>query len=451
MNTVRATLLLCVIALSHVAAMSDLPLWARGGIAQMRRESAKTMKTMDMDDPVVTTMWLNQTINHFASSPKDNPGFFQQKYMYSDFRETADGPVFIYISGEGPMDHFVSGYPLYVARAFRGLLIALEHRYYGESMPFPILTTENLEFLSVEQALKDIEALKDFVTINHFVNPASKWVSVGGSYAGGLSAWLRVYLPDVVDVAWSSSGVVNAVLNFTKFDLQVSASAEWQCAEALRASTVAIVNNLHSGAKDLFSASSLSDPDFLYMVADSGAMAIQYNHKEDLCSTLIPAYQNGEAMDKVFADFTNSYWGPQFGASCFYDTNCFADPKEHSMARQWRWQKCSQLAYLQVAPPHGSIRSHMVNYTALIQQCHDAFGPKVYPQSESFNKKFGGAYPNGGYTIFVDASDDPWQQASVYTSLSETEPYLFIECDGCGHCIDLHATSLDDPEALTVC
>uniref|UniRef100_A0A915DQR4 Uncharacterized protein n=1 Tax=Ditylenchus dipsaci TaxID=166011 RepID=A0A915DQR4_9BILA len=66
-------------------------------------------------------------------------------------------------------------------------MFALEHRYYGDSLPFDSFTTENLKYLTSQQALADLSVF--IQTINekrNFVN--SKWIVFGGSYPGMLAA-----------------------------------------------------------------------------------------------------------------------------------------------------------------------------------------------------------------------------------------------------------------------
>src|SRR3954467_160240 len=75
-----------------------------------------------------------------------------------------------------------------LAATFNGLLISIEHRYYGESYP-PIkdLSTPNMKYLTIDQALFDFA--------NFIQNPPkelnipndAKWITVGGSYAGNLA------------------------------------------------------------------------------------------------------------------------------------------------------------------------------------------------------------------------------------------------------------------------
>jgi hypothetical protein len=41
--------------------------------------------------------------------------------------------------------------------------MAIEHRYYGKSLPFNDLNNQNLEYLSSQQAMQDIKLFLDFL------------------------------------------------------------------------------------------------------------------------------------------------------------------------------------------------------------------------------------------------------------------------------------------------
>mmetsp|Transcript_12866 Transcript_12866/g.21764 ORF Transcript_12866/g.21764 Transcript_12866/m.21764 type:complete len:108 (-) Transcript_12866:840-1163(-) len=105
-------------------------------------------------------------------------------------------------------------FPFMVGAKHNALLVSLEHRYYGESLP-TTLETENLRLLTTEQALSDIA---NFLrTINQF-NPDRQVIVIGGSYPGALSAWFRERYPHMAVASWSSSGVVYPEADFWKFD-----------------------------------------------------------------------------------------------------------------------------------------------------------------------------------------------------------------------------------------
>ncbi len=175
-------------------------------------------------------IWQNSTIaakiDH--TTPPTNTDTYQQRYWWTDaFIDQDKGPdyVFLYICGEGtcrpPSER---GFSVKVAEDLKALFFAVEHRYYGASQPFKDWSTENLKYLNAENALAD---LADFIDaknaeiIAKWKGGNRKWVTVGGSYPGALSAWFKAAYPDKATVAWSSSGVILPIRDFSDFDLDI--------------------------------------------------------------------------------------------------------------------------------------------------------------------------------------------------------------------------------------
>ena len=44
---------------------------------------------------------------------------------------------------------------------------------------------------------------------------------MGGSYPGALVAWFAHVYPEQVKAVWSSSGVIDAIIDFTDYDLDI--------------------------------------------------------------------------------------------------------------------------------------------------------------------------------------------------------------------------------------
>jgi pimeloyl-ACP methyl ester carboxylesterase len=76
----------------------------------------------------------------------------------------------------------------------------VEHRYYGESLPYgdQSFTNENLKHLSVQQAMLDyLDVIQSFIdTFQDKTRRAT--IAAGGSYGGILAAWMRMKFPDKV-------------------------------------------------------------------------------------------------------------------------------------------------------------------------------------------------------------------------------------------------------------
>lgn len=159
-------------------------------------------------------------------------------------------------------------FPLELAYELGALVVAVEHRFYGTSQPFDNLATEHLQYLNSRQALNDLAQFSDFfqdaINARFGQTGRNQWISIGGSYPGALSAWYRYKFPHKTAGSLASSGVVEAILNYTAFDEQVARSAGPECAEHLRAVTRGLEQGL-PGVKASFGAAHLSDDDFLLL------------------------------------------------------------------------------------------------------------------------------------------------------------------------------------------
>jgi len=391
----------------------------------------------------------------YGAAPGANATFFSNRFWVDDSHYSFDGPLFVYMGGEGPASGRGAPWVLELARRHGALVLALEHRFYGESLPAGGLSLENLPHLTADNALEDAARIVTLVQDEHRVGMGGRrppTVAFGGSYSGALSAWFRMAYPELVDGALSSSGVVNARLDFPQFDMHIAEVLPADCLAALRAATAALDARPAPG-KALFGLpADTPDADFQYMYADSAAMAVQYGSKDALCKAMA---EGGSEPEKALADFTALHWGRDFAGSCFYSTSCLhLGPAQRwqPTARSWRWQKCTQLAYLQRAPAKGAVRSKHLDLKALELQCMQVFGPATEPNTSHINSRFGGARPYDTSNIFfTNFKDDPWVEAGVANAREASDHTCFADCDGCGHCQDLHAPTADDPEELQQC
>lgn len=85
-----------------------------------------------------------------------------------------------------------------------------------------------MKYLTAKQALADIayfiQSAQDIDELRG-IDDHTKWITVGGSYAGALSAWFRTKYPHLTVGAIGSSAVVSAIEDFSDFDEQVYRSA----------------------------------------------------------------------------------------------------------------------------------------------------------------------------------------------------------------------------------
>ncbi|KAF5773471.1 putative lysosomal Pro-Xaa carboxypeptidase [Helianthus annuus] len=141
-----------------------------------------------------------QTLDHFNYKPESYMTFQQRYIVNSKYwgGSNTSSPIFVYMGAEADVTFqvSVSGFFEILASQFHGLLVYIEHRYYGTSMPFgskeeAYKDSNNLGFFSSEQALADyaqiILNLKQNLSATH-----CPVIVVGGSY-GGSKFYLWVY------------------------------------------------------------------------------------------------------------------------------------------------------------------------------------------------------------------------------------------------------------------
>ena len=195
-------------------------------------------------------------IDHFHNESKYEPHSdekFDLRYWFDAQFYEPGGPVFVLgageTDGEGRLPFLEKGIVHEIAKATKGVGVILEHRYYGTSIPTPDFSTENLRWLTTDQALADtayfaknvkFEGLEDV----DFSPDKVPWIAYGGSYAGSFVAFLRIAYPDVFFAAISSSGVPEAIWDFWEYYEAARVYGPSVCSETQGKLTDAIDNIL---------------------------------------------------------------------------------------------------------------------------------------------------------------------------------------------------------------
>jgi pimeloyl-ACP methyl ester carboxylesterase len=63
-------------------------------------------------------------------------------------------------------------------------------------------------------------------SINAEMTKKHKWIIIGGSYPGAMSAWFKSKYPEHVVASWSSSGVIKAIEEYREYDYTIYEVAE---------------------------------------------------------------------------------------------------------------------------------------------------------------------------------------------------------------------------------
>ncbi|KAK7346377.1 hypothetical protein VNO80_20895 [Phaseolus coccineus] len=396
-------------------------------------------------------LWFHQTLDHF--SPHDHREFGQRYYEFVEYFEISDGPIFLVIGGESELTGIENDYVGVLAKKFGAAIVSLEHRYYGKSSPFDSLETQNLKYLSSKQALFDLAVFRQYYqnSLNAKLSGTkieNPWFVFGGSYAGALSAWFRLKFPHLTCGSLASSAVVLSVYNYTEYDQQVGTSAGAECKSVLQETTQLIEHKLATNGEELkasFNADDLErDGDFMYLVADAAALAIQNGTPDKLCNPMVKTKKAGEDLVDAYAKYVKEFFFGTFGFNVqIYDQEYLKKTSinEDSSTRLWWFQVCTEVANFQVAPSNDSIRSSKLDTKYHLDLCKNVFGEGVFPDVDETNLYYGGTNIAGSKIIFSNGSQDPWRHASKQTSSTDLPSYT-ITCSNCAHCTDLRGCPL---------
>ena len=438
-------------------------------------------------------------INHFAtptSSSSSSNHWVQRFFVVNDFFTSGgDGPVFYFLCGEyecpGVMTERL--FPVQLALENSGLIVVVEHRYFGYSYPTPPGNDTDLALLTSKQALQDFALFQiwfqeQFINIPYQRTPPfspsstsshgiyNPWIVVGGSYPGALSAWYRLKYPHLVIGSLASSAVVNAVYNFTDFDKQVRISSSLpgtvgvvgndKCTDALVAIGKAIEGQIPSVYSEFQAADGMDAGDFMFLIADVAAESIQYGHRHLLCDSITPTYvsylngkSNVDDLVGVYANYTINYYYSVLGNNAAgYDRRTFhAD----STSRSWWYMTCAEVGYWQVAPsPSTSIRSQLITlewYQTLCSQIYNI--SDSLPPITDTNIYYGADdivldLQSSSNIFFTNGIEDEWQWAgvrnmtSVQGEKSNNVIARLIDCDECAHCVEMYSETDQDSVEL---
>lgn len=253
---------------------------------------------------------LSVPVDHFHNDSLYEPhsdDFFDLRYWFDAQWYEEGGPVIVLAAGEtdgeGRFPFLEKGILYQLAKATKGVGVILEHRYYGDSWPVEDTTTENMRFLTTDQALADtayfaknivFPGLEDFDLSSN--NTA--YIAYGGSYAGAFVAFLRKLYPDVYWGAISSSGVTQAIWDYWQYFEAAMVFGPEACIETAKKLTH-VVDNILLGQNGTEWPDKLKQT-FGYSTQLSDA---------DFASSIIGGIY----------DLQSYNWDPEIGATSFFD------------------------------------------------------------------------------------------------------------------------------------
>ncbi|XP_040902925.1 thymus-specific serine protease [Toxotes jaculatrix] len=423
---------------------------------------------------------IHQPLDHF--NRKHVSTFPQRFFVNEAYWQRPDGPVFLFIGGEGPIFEFdvLAGHHVDMADKHRALLLAVEHRFYGDSINPDGLKTENLADLSSQQALADLAVFHQYISQNFSLSHRNTWICFGGSYSGALSAWFRGKYPHLVYGAVASSAPVKAKLDFSAYNNIVGLSLKnkavggsEKCLSVVREAFAAVEAALMSGnvsqvAVDFGCCQIPKDPDdqleLIQSLADIFMGSVQYNEEgvlmsiHELCGLMTnksEAYE-GEMepynrLVKLAQIYRSTSEEPCLDISHDKTVKDLMDTSLHSgrrSERQWTYQTCTEFGFYQTCEDATCPFSGMMTLQADTQLCPMLFGISQHslPARIAFtNTYYGGDNPRTHRVLYVNGGIDPWQELSVvWDKNEEKEEVQTVFIEDTAHCADMMSRRVTD-------
>ena len=414
--------------------------------------------------------FVTQRLDHFDGS---NPTTFQQRYFVNTSFWDGSGNVFLCVGGEGPaLDETVLYESVHcndmteLAVQVGGLMFALEHRYYGNSIP-----AASRQYLSSQQAVADIGTFIQHMN-NVYGLHGKKWTTWGGSYPGMVAGFARLKLPHLVHASSSSSSPWRAVVDMPQYNDLVGNALSLRSVGGSELCQ-RIVTQGHADIGTMF-AQNQSDvvaAKFNFCnAADLATVAAQKNFAgygvisvdaqdndpadtrpagniASICSALIDA--DGEYIDKLAAVSKL-----QKGNRCLalIRNEALLAEIEHSNdvvltdTLSWPYQTCTQFGFYQTCEVNSQCpwTKGYITLDDEIALCQSAFSIStdlVYDNVDFSNAFYGSDSPMATRIFFANGDVDPWSGLGVNSSPDGNVSDIVLLVKGSSHHAWTHPAS----------
>ncbi|RDW88519.1 hypothetical protein BP6252_00551 [Coleophoma cylindrospora] len=449
----------------------------------------------------------NSTFEQLIDHNDPSKGTFTVRYWYNFQNWEGPGsPIVIFTPGEIS----AAGYTGYLTnRTVQGIMgqtigganLLVEHRYWGASSPYDVLTTENLQYLTLDQAIADFVYFAENVDLpfdtNHSSNAGNApWVFSGGSYSGALAAWIESVSPGTFWAYHASSAPVEAIEDYWQYFYPVQQGMPKNCSSDVTLVIDYIDKILLNGTatekyelKSMFGLEGVVHDDDFASALQNGPWLWQsnsfysgYSGFYQWCDAIegvsaganITPNATGVGLEKALAGYANWVnttlipgYCQSYGYTDEYELECldtynasmllFTDLTVGNLGnRQWNWMLCNEpLDYWQDGAPKDqpTIVSRLVTAEYWQRQCalwfpevngytYGSANPSVNVHKVNKHTK-GWRLENTTRLIWTNGEFDPWRTGGMSSQfrpggpLNSTAQHPLNIIPGGFHCSDL--------------
>ncbi|KAK4286391.1 hypothetical protein QN277_002952 [Acacia crassicarpa] len=449
---------------------SIIPRLSPIGDLTLQDPAALTADDTDRDTGDLKTFYFKQTLDHFNYRP-DSYTTFPQRYLIN-FKywggANSSAPIFAYLGAEEPIDGDlqVIGFLDDNAPSFKALIVYIEHRYYGKSVPFgsfeaALKNAKTRGYFNSAQAIADYAAILIHIKKKLRAHK-SPVIVIGGSYGGMLASWFRLKYPHVALGALASSAPILYFDNITPSNGYYSVvtrdfrEASETCYETILKSWseidrvasepdgLSILSQRFNTCRPLNSSSELKD-----YLNTMYATAAQYNGPPTypvnvVCGGIDGATFGSDILSKIYAGVV-AYRG---------NTTCKVNSPTNvtdETSIGWEWQTCSEMVFPIGCANDTMFEPNPFDLKSFVRNCKMTYG--VAPRPHWVTTYYGGhdiklvLQRFGSNIIFSNGLRDPYSSGGVLDNISDS--IVAVSTVNGSHCLDiLRAVPSDDPEWL---
>ncbi|KAI0642323.1 serine carboxypeptidase S28-domain-containing protein [Trametes meyenii] len=388
--------------------------------------------------------FFEMPIDHFGGGE----GTFMNRFWVNDTYYKPGGPVFLFDSGEQDAEPLVPYYlqeyhglsaTMRVAKRYNGLAILWEHRFYGDSLPFPVnenTTAEQWQYLNTEQALEDVVYFANRFSLSKTGRVEDRTQECGVPCCA--------FETRTIFAVWASSAPVHAQVDMAAYykaaerSLTRNCSADWVAVthfvddtllngtaeeaadlkyRLLSAREDGVTRERAAHASDVSAAGVLMDPLSFYQYA---ASVLPFCNVLETRNWTATPFETGLAANLGIDVALDAF------LAAVREVNYAAIPGDADdpvADRSWMWQYCSEYGFYQRGDRSNplSIETSFRSLERFQDECNAAF-PQGLPPAPAVNKvnKYGGWSMTPSNVLFTNGEFDPWRTMGLASIESDS-------------------------------
>ncbi|KAI0172953.1 peptidase S28 [Hypoxylon sp. FL1284] len=390
--------------------------------------------------------WISQPVDHSGAVN----GTFRQRYSIFDDFYKPGGPIMFFQGEESTYLDCANTTVMYeYAKRLGGLAVSLEHRYFGQSLPFgqQSHTNSNMKYLTLDNVMADAASFVGHLKKTVKGAADSKAILGSGSYGGFLAAAFRLNHPEAFFGALASAGPVKSFSNSSDPDtfnwwrwvnrvyLDRSKEASYKIKNAFEVLEKRLVSPNIASLKEelnLCSTPSLNDTignaQLVTFLTNPFSFAAEFNYPflqptRSPVANALDTFINAtlEAKDPIQV-LNNTFWswfGPEgpSHAPCLNHTDStflnLAVPLIEAVP--FHYITCTYLPLASSNVPNGTIFRPIITSDGFPQHCRETYGVTPMSQEEIFERYHlsSAAIHNSTRIIWSNAEFDPTSSVSV--------------------------------------